>query len=107
MADITLKGNAIHTIGHLPEKGLTVKDFALVNYANYTTATFDDLHQFFGCKIVLSFGVMPNQLGLSEQPLNQFVQQHDAKLIFTKNLHDLDTDPASKKVLWASLQQIK
>lgn len=87
--------------------GLTAKDFALVNYANYTTATFDDLYQFFACKMVLSFGVMPNQLGLSEQPFNQFVPHLDSKLIFTKNLHDLETDQASKKVLWASLQQIK
>ncbi len=31
MADITLKGDKIKTIGHLPEIGLTVKDFALVN----------------------------------------------------------------------------
>lgn len=87
--------------------GLTAKDFALVNYAKYTTATFDDLHQFFGCKMVLAFGVMPNQLGLSEQPFNQFVPHLDTKLIFTKNLHDLETDQASKKVLWTSLQQIK
>ena len=87
--------------------GLTAKDFALVNYANYTTATFNDLHDFFACKMVLAFGVLPNQLGLNEQHLNQFVQHENSKLIFTKNLHDLDTDPASKKLLWASLQQIK
>ena len=87
--------------------GLTAKDFALVNYANYNTTTFDDLHQFFACKTVLAFGVMPTQLGLNEQPLNQCVSHVNTKLIFTKNLHDLDTDPASKKVLWASLQQIK
>ncbi len=31
MANITLKGNEIHTIGNLPEVGLPVKDFALVN----------------------------------------------------------------------------
>ena len=31
MAQITLKGNAVQTIGDLPENGLTVKDFALVN----------------------------------------------------------------------------
>lgn len=31
MADITLKGNPVHTIASLPELGLTVKDFALVN----------------------------------------------------------------------------
>jgi thiol peroxidase len=31
MADITLKGNAVKTIGDLPEVGFTIKDFALVN----------------------------------------------------------------------------
>ena len=31
MAKITLKGNAVQTIGDLPENGLTVRDFALVN----------------------------------------------------------------------------
>ena len=31
MANITLKGNAVNTIGNLPENGLSVKDFALVN----------------------------------------------------------------------------
>ncbi len=31
MANITLKGNEIHTIGNLPEVGLPLKDLALVN----------------------------------------------------------------------------
>lgn len=31
MATITLKGNEIHTVGDLPESGLSVRDFALVN----------------------------------------------------------------------------
>lgn len=31
MANITLKGNAVNTIGNLPENGLSLKDFALVN----------------------------------------------------------------------------
>lgn len=31
MANITLKGNAVTTIGNLAESGMTVKDFALVN----------------------------------------------------------------------------
>lgn len=31
MATITLKGNEINTIGNLPENGLTVREFALVN----------------------------------------------------------------------------
>lgn len=31
MANITLKGNEIHTIGELPEVGLSIRDLALVN----------------------------------------------------------------------------
>ncbi len=31
MANITLKGNAVNTVGNLPENGSSVKDFALVN----------------------------------------------------------------------------
>lgn len=31
MANITLKGNAVNTIASLPENGLSLKDFALVN----------------------------------------------------------------------------
>ena len=31
MADITLHGNAVHTVGNLPEVGSTIKDFKLVN----------------------------------------------------------------------------
>ncbi|MBW8361267.1 MAG: thiol peroxidase [Kaistella sp.] len=31
MADITLKGNAIHSVGSLPEVGSNIKDFTLVN----------------------------------------------------------------------------
>ncbi|GEM_PF-3654418 len=31
MANITLHGNAVHTVGNLPEVGTKVKDFKLVN----------------------------------------------------------------------------
>lgn len=31
MADITLHGNPVHTIGNLPQVGSTVKDFKLIN----------------------------------------------------------------------------
>lgn len=86
---------------------LTAKDFALVNYANYQTATYADFNDFFTCKLVLAFGVKPQQLALAAQPLNQLQQIGETKLIFTDNLHDLDGDPASKKVLWGSLQQLK
>jgi hypothetical protein len=86
---------------------LTAKDFALVNYANYQTATYADFNDFFACKLVLAFGVDPQQLALAAQPLHQLQQIGETKLVFTTNLHDLDSDPASKKVLWGSLQQLK
>ena len=86
---------------------LTAKDFALVNYANYSTATYADFNEFFACKLVLAFGVNPLKLQLAEQSLHQLSQVGETKFIFTTNLHDLDTDQTSKKVLWASLQKIK
>lgn len=86
---------------------LTAKDFALVNYANYQTATYADFNEVFACKLVLAFGVNPQQLALAAQPLHQLQQIGEAKLVFTSNLHDLDSEPASKKVLWGSLQQLK
>jgi len=86
---------------------LTNNDFALVNYANYTSASFEDLKSFFKCKLVLSFGVATQTLGLAEQPLHQLFVADDIKFVFTKNLHDLDTDQLSKKMLWGSLQQLK
>lgn len=86
---------------------LTNNDFALVNYANYLDATFNDLNKVFSCQLLLSFGVGAKTLGLSEQPLHQMFPLDGTRMIFTTNLHDLDTDTASKKLLWATLQQIK
>jgi len=86
---------------------LTNNDFALVNYANYTNASFEDLKSFFKCELILSFGVAMRTLGLAEQPLHQLFVVDNVKFVFTKNLHDLDSDQVSKKILWGSLQQLK
>ncbi|KQB99756.1 hypothetical protein [Pedobacter sp. Hv1] len=86
---------------------LTNNDFALVNYAHYPTATFEDLKGFFNCQLVLSFGVTTTQLKLNEQALHQIVKLDETRFVFTKNLHDLDSDQLSKKTLWGSLQQLK
>jgi len=86
---------------------LTNNDFALVNYANYTNASFEDLKSFFKCELILSFGVAMRTLGLAEQPLHQLFVVDSVKFVFTKNLHDLDSDQVSKKILWGSLQQLK
>ncbi len=86
---------------------LTNNDFALVNYAAYSGAAFHDLAQFFNCNLVLSFGVTPKHLNISDYSMHILHQHENIKIIFSKNLHDLDTDPASKKTLWGSLQQLK
>lgn len=86
---------------------LTANDFALVNYAAYTSEKYTDLSNFFSCKLMLSFGVSAADLDLPSQPLNQLIPHKNATHIFAKNLHELDADLTSKKVLWASLQQLK
>ena len=81
-------------------------DFALVNYANYTAAKFEHLHSFFACKLVISFGVTPATLGLAEQLRHQLNLVNNIKMIFTHNLHDLDTDLTAKKALWGTLKNL-
>lgn len=86
---------------------LTNNDFALVNYANYIDATFDDLNKTFSCQLLISFGVEAKTLGLAEQILHQMSKLEQTRMIFTTNLHDLDSDQTSKKLLWTTLQQLK
>ncbi|PWG04471.1 thiol peroxidase [Polaribacter aquimarinus] len=50
MADITLKGNAINTIGNLPEIGTTAPDFTLTT----VDLSQKSLTDFFGKKIILN-----------------------------------------------------
>lgn len=86
---------------------LTANDFALVNYANYSGAKFQHFKATFNCSLVLSFGVGAKQLDLPEQTLHQLSLLENIQFVFTHNLHDLDSDQLSKKVLWGSLQQLK
>ena len=86
---------------------LTANDFALVNYSDYTSEKYNDLKAFFNCKLMIAFGVNAVDLNLPTQPLHQLINYAEDTLLFTKNLHDLDTDQVSKKILWTSLQQLK
>ncbi len=86
---------------------LTANDFALLNYANYTSEKYEELSSFFSCKVMIAFGVSAADLNLTSQPLHQLIKFSEATHLFAKNLHELDSDIASKKVLWASLQQLK
>lgn len=86
---------------------LAANDFALVNYANYASEKYKELKDFFNCTLMIAFGVTPTDLDLPSQPMHQLVNHEGTMLLFAKNLHDLDADQASKKILWASLQQLK
>lgn len=85
---------------------LTNNDFALVNYAGYQGAAFNVLRTFFKCELILSFGVEAAHLGLEPQPLHQLCHFDQVRIVFTRNLHDLDADIDSKKVLWTTLQML-
>ncbi len=82
-------------------------DFALLNYSAYTNAKFEHLSAFFSCKFLLSFGVSSNELGLGQQLLHQLHSLQNIQMIFTHNLHALETDMAAKKTLWGTLKNLK
>ena len=81
-------------------------DFALLNYAAYSSAKFEHLSSFFSCNLVIAFGVAPTALGLQDQNLHQLSIYNETKLIFTHNLHDLETDIPAKKTLWGTLKNL-
>lgn len=85
---------------------LKTADFALVNYAQYNTVKFDELNKFFSCKMVISFGVTTAMLDLETQNLHEVKDVDGVKMIFTHNLDHLETDVASKRILWGTLKNI-
>lgn len=85
---------------------LVTADFALVNYAKYKGASFDELSQFFKSTLVFSFGVAPSHLGLKEHPANAIVLKGPVRLIFSHELRKLDADISVKKALWGILQKL-
>lgn len=85
---------------------LTAGDFALLNYSGYTQVTFEQLQACFSSVLVFAFGVSPADLGMKPCAENSIVNDGTVRLIFSSELRKLDADPVSKKVLWASLQQL-
>jgi hypothetical protein len=81
-------------------------DFALVNYSAYPTAKFAHFRKFFSCKTVFAFGVSSEHLNLPAQTLHELAVVEDTKIIFTHNLHALDSDLPAKKALWATLKNL-
>lgn len=85
---------------------LTANDFALLNYAGYKNAGFKQLKDFFSCTLVFAFGVTPGQLSLSNHPEHAIVMEGTVKMIFSAELRALNQNPAGKKALWSSLQNL-
>jgi len=86
---------------------LTANDFALLNYHHYDNQQLAALTGFFSSKLVMAFGVGPQQLGLSAHPDNTLVMDGKIQLVFSKNLDMLADNQAEKKVLWGSLKKIQ
>ena len=86
---------------------LVSADFALLNYAKYQGTNFQELAKFFKCSLVFSFGVAPSQLGLEDHPSNTVVMDGQVRLIFSKELRELNEDTHFKKELWTTIQKLE
>lgn len=86
---------------------LSANDFALLNYAKYKGIGFKQLQEHFSSTLVFSFGVSPADLALSTAHLEHAIVMESAvKMIFSAELRVLDKNPAGKKALWGSLQNL-
>lgn len=86
---------------------LTANDFALMNYAKYKGTGFKQLQEHFSSNLVFAFGVTPTDLAISTaHPENLIVFEAGVKMIFSAELKTLDQNPAGKKALWGSLQNL-
>jgi DNA polymerase III psi subunit len=86
---------------------LSANDFALLNYAKYKGVGFKQLQSHFSSTLIFSFGVTPAELSMSTAyPEHTIVMEGTVKMIFSAELRILDKNPAGKKALWGSLQNL-
>lgn len=86
---------------------LSANDFALLNYAKYKGVGLHQLQAYFSSVLVFSFGVTPEQLAIATtHPDHTIVQEGTVRMIFSAELRVLDQNPAGKKALWGSLQNL-
>lgn len=86
---------------------LTADDFALLNYAKYSNASFAQLKEYFNSGVVFAFGVKPSSLSLAVHPENTIVYEGAVKLIFSAALPQLNEDANGKKALWGCLKNLE
>lgn len=86
---------------------LTANDFALLNYAGYKGTSFKQLQEYFSCTLIFAFGVTASHLAIDvAHPEHTIVVEGAVRMIFSAELKTLDQNPAAKKVLWGSLQNL-
>ncbi|WEK19781.1 MAG: hypothetical protein P0Y49_01250 [Candidatus Pedobacter colombiensis] len=86
---------------------LSANDFALLNYAKYKGTGFKALQDYFSSTLIFAFGVTPVELSLAaSHPEHVVVQEGAVRMIFSAELRALDKNPAGKKALWGSLQNL-
>lgn len=85
---------------------LSAADFALLNYSACADADFGELQAYFKPRLLLSFGVPPEKIGLAGQQQNSVVKHGDVTLVFSSGLQALSEDMNGKKALWGSLKQL-
>ena len=85
-------------------KGLTLKDLAIVNYANYSGVSFDDLKAFFACTRLALFGIDPQQLQLPPLAANQPESIRQVKVMATYSLSEMETNLDKKRQFWSVMK---
>ncbi|MEJ5963970.1 hypothetical protein [Pedobacter immunditicola] len=85
---------------------LSPNDCAVLNYQQHQGVSFEELTAYFQPQLLLSFGIAPATMGLSEQQTELIGLQGTVKTIFSSELDALEVDITIKKALWKSLQQL-
>ena len=85
---------------------LKTADFALVNYANNTTATFTELREFFKPKLMLGFGIDAESLGLADAQPNTPTKMDECMILLAKDLPAMSADNNEKRTFLTALKAL-
>jgi DNA polymerase III psi subunit len=88
-------------------KSLSANDYAILNYASYKDSTFKELSDFFRAKAILTFGVKPLQLGITDYPQHTVITHEGVRMMFSADLQELSMDTNIKRALWRALKEME
>ena len=81
-------------------KGLTEKDLAIVNYANYPGVTFNELKAFFACTKIALLGINPQHLQLPPIAANQPETIQQVKVLTSYSIEEMQANETKKRQFW-------